>query len=119
MVWTPFDGIISLVQLASASPAAQKVERDNVASTLVSLRAGLMSMPSDFCDAGAAKRQFSNAASDLFCHQRVSEFGRRGQLDHLSTQVEAALQALQHRSLNSGESRGLLTSLDTALESLQ
>jgi hypothetical protein len=71
VVWTLFDGIISLVQLASSSPAARKAERDNIASALMSLRSGLTATSPESNETGAAKGQFSNSALDLFCHQRV------------------------------------------------
>ena len=115
MIWTPFD----LVSLVTSSPAARKAERDGIVATLVSLRTGLASASTDLPGASAGRSQFVNAASDLFCHQRVSDAGRRGRLDDLSARVEAALAPLQRGSLAPREAAALLERIDSTIASLQ
>lgn len=114
MIWTPFD----LISLVTSSPAAKKAERDGIVATLVSLRNGLAAASTDLLRESAGRSQFVNAASDLFCHQRVSGAGRRGLLDGLSTRVEAALAALQRGTLNSQEAANLLVVIDSQIASL-
>jgi hypothetical protein len=114
MIWTPFD----LISLVTSSPAAKNAERDGIVATLVSLRTGLAAASTGLPSARAGRSQFVNAASDLFCQQRVSDAGRRGQLDGLSTRVEAALASLQRRSLNAQEAATLSAIIDSAIASL-
>ena len=85
MVWTAFDFVGSLVSLVTSSPTARKAERDGIISTLVSLRTGLATVSLDLPHANVGRSQFVNAASDLFCRQRVSNAGRQGQLDDVSS----------------------------------
>ena len=117
--WTPLDLVISLLGRAAASPAAQKAGRENLVSTLASLHAGLLELPEDPHAVGAGAAQFSNAASDLFCHQRVSELGQRGGLDRLSGQVEAALHALKNGGLMARERNDLLLLLESTINLLR
>jgi hypothetical protein len=114
MIWTPFD----LISLVTSSPAAKKAERDGIVATLVLLRTGLAAASAGSSSASAGRSQFVNAASDLFCHQRVSDAGRRGQLDGLSTRVEVALASLQSGSLNAQEAAALSAIIDSAIASL-
>ena len=119
LFWTPLDLLFSLLGLAASSKEARKAERDGLVSLLKSLRAGLTAMVSDSGHAEVGRSQFSNAASDFFCHIRVSAISLHGRLDHLSVQVEAVLGALQRGTVNVQEANSLLGALNTEIKSLQ
>jgi hypothetical protein len=113
------DLLFSLPGLAASSKEARKADRDGLVSILKSLRASLDVLTSDSGRAEVGKSQFSNAASDLFCHVRVSAANLHGRLDRLSAQVETVLGALQRGTVNVREVNSLLGALNTEIKSLQ
>jgi len=117
--WTPLELLLSLAGLATSSKKARKAERERLLSILESLRTGLTASARGIDQSEAGRGQFSNAASDFFCHIRVSAASLRGRLDNLSRQVEDALRTLQQGEMSAQEANDLLGALNTEIKSLR